>query len=159
MDSDEPDFEIAGTITLPAGTMLFQGDRRKHESCLKNVFHMTGQRGVRKVKGVYVAFYTFNEEVGASYAGCTDTTGYTHLFKTTKPIEMNLLDFMQEPELVDTEEVSKWFCGDDTDVKGLYIDYGEEELKNEVAICDPEMSLEYIASRKCGDNIMRDHRC
>ena len=121
---------------------------------------MLGQRGVKKIIGKYVGFYTIDEDVASKYAGCTSSkgqkSGYVHMFKVKDTLRLNWLDNSQGEHFIDTAEVGQFLCRARKSPVGLYIDYGDEEIKNEMAICNPEAKLDYIASRKCGASMQSE---
>ena len=139
------------------GTILYQGDRRKHVDCLEDIFRMVGQRGKTNTvfKGKYVGFFAFDRNTAKAYAGCKPNEGYTHKFIVKENIPVYKLEYNCDPELYDTEDVAEIICNKKD---GLYILYEEDSKKNELAICEPEKFLSYIESQRC-DGVVKNFDC
>src|SRR3990167_1581365 len=136
---------------LKKDLILYVGDNRSTSTKPIDIdpFHILGQRGLQphyKEKDTkFIQFFTFDPDVAKGYANScrTDSKGWIHMFKVKRNICIRYLDYIKDPELIDTEEASSWWCKTVNNIKyhGVIIDYGSDFIKNEVAICNPDKLL------------------
>ena len=127
---------------LKVGNILYLGHNGDTDRC-PYPYRYEGQLGKQIEDGVYVAYFSSYENVAEGYARCVGKgKGWVNKYEVTKPF--SVLDMSDDMLHYDADEVAEEFCPTGG---GYYIKWSD--TSDEYAICNPELFLKYVGSKKC----------